>query len=186
MGSLITPMEPNILDHHGETDWTQKLSPVQKRVFGISLAVLSGVLYGSNFTPPQYVIDHCIGPSCSKNGLDYVFSHFTGIFLTSTLFMLVYSMFKKNEPRLYPRTVLPAFVSGTMWAVAQISWFIANMTLSMVISFPIITLMPGIVASVWGIAVFGEIEGRRNYLIFFAALVLTLASTALVTLSKAL
>jgi len=72
-------------------------------------------------------------------GMDYVFAHFTGIFVTSTVYMLIYSAAMLNKPRIYPEVILPGFASGVMWAVADISWFIANDILSQPISFPIIT-----------------------------------------------
>jgi len=51
------------------------MTPNQKRAIGIGLSVLSGLLYGSNFTPPQYIMDNCTN-KCSQNGLDYVFFSF--------------------------------------------------------------------------------------------------------------
>ena len=71
--------------------------------------------------------------------MDYVFAHYTGILVCSTVYMLIYSAVMKNNPRVYPAVVLPGFVSGVMWAVANIGWFIANDALTQPISFPIIT-----------------------------------------------
>ena len=76
--------------------------------------------------------------------MDYVFAHFTGILVTSTVYMLIYSVAMKNKPRIYPEVILPAFVCGTMWAIADIGWFIANDLLSQPISFPIITSVSSI------------------------------------------
>ena len=72
-------------------------------------------------------------------GMDYVFAHFTGILISSTVYMLIYSAVMKNKPRIYPAVILPGFISGVMWAIADICWFVANDTLSQPISFPIIT-----------------------------------------------
>lgn len=151
-----------------------------KRAVGISLSVVSGTLYGFNFDPPQYLMDHGRSP----NGLDYVFSHFTGIFATSTFFFLVYCAIKKNKPAVYPMVILPAFASGLMWAVAQICWFIANEDLELVIAFPIISTGPGVVASLWGVLAFKEITGLRNFLILGGAFFLTFTGVALISLSK--
>jgi len=128
----------------------ERLPPVTKRILGIVLAIISGCFYGVNFDPPQYLIDH----SDRKNGLDYVFSHFCGIFLASTFYFLVYCAVKKNRPYVNPQCILPGFVSGTLWAIAQICWFIANSILGFVVSFPIITTGPGLVAALWGIFAF--------------------------------
>ena len=53
-----------------------------RRVSGILMALVSGVLYGNNFTPPNLLLNTGQGPS---NALDYVFSHFCGIYFTSTV-----------------------------------------------------------------------------------------------------
>jgi len=71
----------------------ERLSPTKKKITGFSsiflflishrslyhqghlrLAVFAGMCYGSNFTPPQWVMDNVAG--APQNGLDYVFSHF--------------------------------------------------------------------------------------------------------------
>lgn len=94
-------------------------SGLAQRAFGIGLALLSGVFYGSNFTPNTVLI--ALGEG-SDNPLDYVFSHFTGIFLTSTLYFTFYCAYMRSAPRIYPRLVLPGMLSGLVWAVAQTCW----------------------------------------------------------------
>lgn len=74
-----------------------------------------------------------------SSGLDYVFAHFSGILATSTTFMVIYCAVMRNRPRIYPRVILPGLISGVMWAIADIGWFVANDALSPVVSFPIIT-----------------------------------------------
>jgi len=123
---------------------------------------------------------------CSQNGLDYVFSHFCGIFVTSTTYFLAYCVIKRNNPFVLPQIILPAFISGLMWATAQVSWFVANSTLSSVVSFPVISTLPGIVGSLWSIFVFKEITGTRNYLFFGGAFLFVLTGVVMVALSKSL
>ena len=72
-------------------------------------------------------------------GLDYVFSHFSGIFAASTFYFFLYCIYMRNKPRVYPKAVLPAMLSGVMWGIGQAAWFIANAALSEPVSFPIIT-----------------------------------------------
>ena len=76
---------------------------------------------------------------CTCVGMDYVFAHFTGILVTSTVYMLIYCIAMKNKPRIYPQVILPGFLSGSMWGIADIGWFVANDLLKQPISFPIIT-----------------------------------------------
>ncbi len=60
--------------------------PCSQRILGFGLAVTSGVFYGTNFDPPQYLIDkskkgiEVFGRLHSTQAMDYVFSHFTGGF----------------------------------------------------------------------------------------------------------
>lgn len=54
----------------------------RQQVVGITFAVLAGVMFGNTFTPPDYIRLNQHGPTAP---LDYVFSHFIGIFATSTL-----------------------------------------------------------------------------------------------------
>merc|ERR1712216_998498 len=157
-----------------EVSWVDRLDRPQKRLLGIILAAVSGVLYGSNFDPPQWVMDN--HPSKSQNGLDYVFSHFTGIFISSTLYFILYCCVNKNKPTVYPEAILPAFISGLMWAVAQSAWFVANGALSFSVAFPLITSGPGFIAAMWGVFVFDEIRGKRNYLILAGAFCFTVSS----------
>jgi len=160
--------------------FVDNLTEPQKRILGIVLSIVSGCFYGVNFNPPQYIIDH----SLNKNGLDYVFSHFSGIFFTSTLLIIIYSAIKKNYPVVYPQAVLPGIVSGLLWSFAQIAWFVANGKLEMIITFPIISTGPGLIASLWGVLVFKEIQGKRNFITLGAAFVVIIVAVVLIALSK--
>lgn len=162
--------------------WVDKLSMGRRRFIGLFMAAVAGILYGVNFDPPTYLMNNY--PHKSQNGLDYVFSHFSGIYLTSTFFVLIYCAVKRNNPQVFPQAILPGFVCGAMWAVAQISWFFANDSLSLVISFPIISTGPGIVASLWGIFAFGEIRGTRNYIVLICAFACVITSAVLTSLSS--
>lgn len=72
---------------------------------------------------------------------------------------------------MYPRVILPAIASGVMWGIATACWFIANKVLSEPVSFPIVTTIPGAIASLfWGVLIFHEIKvGTRilSFLSFF-------------------
>jgi glucose uptake protein GlcU len=182
-------------EHHSEehepksrgTGLIDRLSDMQKKLLGVALSLMSGVCYGANYNPVQYVIDHAEHyPGASKSGLDYTFSHFTGIFLTSTAFFVIYLIIKRNDPWINPRSILPSFVSGAMWAVAQSTFFVANTNLQITVAFPIVSIGPGVVAALWGIFAFGEIRGLRNYLVLALAFFFSLSAVTLITLSKIL
>jgi len=162
---------------------TKKMNPVVRRVIGFIMAIVSGFFYGTNFNPPQYRMEH--GPAgTSQDVLDYVFPHFTGIFCASTFFVIVYCIVSCNSPTVYRRAMLPGLASGSIWAVAQVSWFIANKNLSFPISFPIITSGPAVIATLWGVLLFHEIRSKKSIIMLAIALVITITGVVLIALSK--
>lgn len=90
--------------------FVDRLSRSRKRVLGITLSCLAGVLYGFTFTPALYVQDNY--PDASANALDYVFSLYTGIYLSAVFYFALYCALMKNSPKVYPRVILPALISG--------------------------------------------------------------------------
>jgi glucose uptake protein GlcU len=65
-----------------------------------------------------------------------------------------------------------------------LSWFVANDALSQAITFPIISMVPGVIASIWSIFYFKEIQGRRNFRVLLIATSITLTGAVLVGISK--
>ncbi|CAI9581631.1 unnamed protein product [Staurois parvus] len=131
-------------DMPSDESWLDKLSPLQGRIIGSVMAIFAGVLYGSCFIPVLYIKDHSkrndsMYAGASQFDLDYVFAHYSGIFVTSTVYFLIYCAVMKNRPKVYPKAILPGFISGCLWAIANCCWFLANTYLSAVVSFPIIT-----------------------------------------------
>ncbi|XP_056346261.1 transmembrane protein 144 isoform X1 [Oenanthe melanoleuca] len=172
-----------------EDSWVNKLSPAKRRLVGCSLAVVAGIFYGSSFVPVLYIKDHgrrneTLYIGASQFDLDYVFAHFSGIFLTSTIYFLMYCAVRKNKPYVYPQAILPGFVSGVLWAIANCCWFLANHYLSAVVSFPIITAGPGLVAAMWGVLVFKEIKGLKNYVLLSVSFCIILAGSLSTAFSK--
>lgn len=49
-----------------ESSFIDSLSPMKRRFFGFFLSILAGFFYGTNFDPPQWLIDHNRG---SKLGI---------------------------------------------------------------------------------------------------------------------
>ncbi|XP_064637227.1 transmembrane protein 144-like [Lineus longissimus] len=184
-GSVNTDLSTSTLKPYsleGEVSRFDSIGPTTKRIIGFLLSAVSGCLYGFSFAPVIYVQENYEG--ASKNGLDYVFNHFCGIYATAVFYFLVYCMVKKNQPDVYPRAILPGIASGVMWAVAQTGWFVANAALSEPVSFPIITTGPCLVAALWGVLVFKEIQGCKNLLIMCLAFSVTIGGTVLAALSK--
>jgi len=175
-GSDMHEMDDVLLDNP-----TMKKQQGVTRMMGILAAVVAGVLFGNTFSPPSWVKENNHGPA---NDLDYIFSHFTGIFATSTVWFIVYCVIMRGSPMINNRLTLPAMLSGVMWAIAQTMWFLANAALSQSIAFPLITSGPGIISALWGVFVFGEISGTRNYLVLCLAIITALTGCIMIGLSK--
>jgi hypothetical protein len=92
-------------------DFFDRLSVGKKRIIGIGLACFSGVMYGECFSPVVYMGEQ----ENNHNYLDYLFSFYTGILLTSVFYFAVYCAIKRNRPVVYANLILPGFVSGWMW-----------------------------------------------------------------------
>uniref|UniRef100_A0A8D3AB84 Transmembrane protein 144 n=2 Tax=Scophthalmus maximus TaxID=52904 RepID=A0A8D3AB84_SCOMX len=169
--------------------WIDRIGPKTRRFIGSLLAVLSGLLYGSSFTPILYIksrsmCQESVFHGASDYDLDYVHAQCSGIFVTSTLYFAIYCAAMKNRPRVYSGAILPGLLSGLMWSLATYCWFLANTYLSAVITFPIVTAGYGLVAALWGALVFKEIKGLANCFIFFSASCVVLTGSVLTAISK--
>lgn len=161
-------------------DFFEKLNPVKKRLLGIGLAIMSGILYGQCNTPVLYTTQN----HESKNYLDYMFSYYTGILLASLGYFIIYCIYKKNKPVVYPQIILPGLISGWMWGAANVCYFLATNALKQAISFPISNCGPPIVASLWGIILYKEIKGKRNFLILLTGFAVAIVGSILIGLSS--
>ena len=74
--------------------------------------------------------------------------------------------------------ILPGLISGILWGIAQVCWFVANDALSFAISFPMITGVPGVLALVWGMVLFGENRDPRSLKLLAIILMFTASSLA--------
>lgn len=148
------------------------------------MAVFAGCCYGSTFTPVVYIQDN---PERfdrpPKAAVDYVFPHFTGIYMVSTAAFLVYAAFRRNRPFVDPRICLAAFWGGLLWAAAMFAWFVANDRLSQAVTYPINGMVPGVVATGYSVFYFKEISGRRNFQFLSIAILITLTGALIVGLS---
>ncbi|XP_071087351.1 transmembrane protein 144-like isoform X2 [Haliotis cracherodii] len=147
------PMKPS----PGEL-FLERWSPAKKKIIGIILSVVSGVMSAVQFIPARYTQEHYRDKGASQNSIDYVFAHYCGIYLTSTLYFIIYALFRRNRPKVFPRVIVPGIVSSLMWGVGTASWFIANKALSDPVSFPIISTMSMGISLLIGIVAFKEIK----------------------------
>jgi hypothetical protein len=161
-------------------------STLRMRVIACFLAIVAGVLFGLVFTPSTYIQDHRNDkyPGASKNGLHYIFSMLTGILPTSIVYFAIYIAVKRNRPYVHVPSILPGFISGVMWGIAQAGFLLTNSVLSQAICFPLISIGPATVATLWSIFYLKDIRGSRNFLIFLLGSFLRIVAAALIILSK--
>uniref|UniRef100_A0A671K637 Transmembrane protein 144a n=1 Tax=Sinocyclocheilus anshuiensis TaxID=1608454 RepID=A0A671K637_9TELE len=132
-----------------DDSWVDALTPRTKRLVGTFLAVVAGLLYRTSFVPVLYIKNHASDPDSQYSGasqfdLDYVFAQYSGIFLTSTVYFVLYCAIKKKQTS--------RFLSGIMWGVATCCWFL-NACL-----YVLSTYVPGLIAALWGVVVFKEVK----------------------------
>lgn len=190
-------------DHFEEHGWdiTVFFTPQQKRILGIVGSLFAGLLSGSTFTPAQHVVDTMLNwrtthsssvpidpssgpfPGASTTLIDHLYSHFTGIFITSTAVTILYCIGTRNRPWVHKDLVFPSILAGLTWGLAMVSWFIANEKLSIVISFPLVTLGPGIVNMIIGTVVYKEVQGKRNILLLILSTFIYICAAVMISLS---
>eukprot|EP00928_Gymnodinium_smaydae_P032656 TRINITY_DN2358_c0_g1_i1.p1 TRINITY_DN2358_c0_g1~~TRINITY_DN2358_c0_g1_i1.p1 ORF type:complete len:356 (-),score=61.90 TRINITY_DN2358_c0_g1_i1:182-1249(-) len=148
---------------------------------GFGMALVAGVLFGYTFAP---AIELSSLPGGSKDQMDYVWSNFAGIIITGNVVFVIYVLVLGENSFIRRAVVLPAILSGAIWAVAQIAWFKANEKLSMAVAFPIVASLPGIVAMALGVCAFGELQSRRARIFALLGILVRLPGIGLIALSS--
>ncbi|UJR28503.1 hypothetical protein I4U23_009741 [Adineta vaga] len=162
-------------------------NPIQK-LLGYILAALAGIFYGLMFIPDQYIRDHpekfmYKNEKPPNNGLYYISSQYAGILFSSTIYFIIYAVLKRNRPTINASIALPAMMSGFMWAVANIGFIVAISSLKSAVAYPIVSVLPGIVTSLWSLFWFREIQGKRNYIFLAIGMVVRCIAALLSGLS---
>jgi glucose uptake protein GlcU len=167
-----------------KADPFKSLSQNQRRLLGFTMALIAGTLFGCSFDPSQYIIDSESDSSIKEDNIVFVFPQFCGILFTSFFYTIIYCMIKVyyygDKPYVNSDIILPGFLSGIVWGIANISWFIANQNLGFSVSFPLITSGPGFVGALWGIVKYNEISGKRNFMFLIIAFFITIIALIMV------
>ena len=146
---------------------------------GLIVALICGVFFGSNFDPPTVLQSKDGYPS---DAYKYVFSHFTGILALNTLGFVGYRL-RAKDCHMGANVIIPGLVAGILWGIAQVCWFTANAVLSFSVAFPIIVGVPGIIAAINGIVLFGENREPKNLRLLAIIVAFQAASLACIALS---
>ena len=165
--------------------WIASLHPVIRKLLGVGLGFMSGMFYGFMFLPISLMTTQAHNNTYySPDSIDYAFPYTVGIFLMGTLVLVVYCFIKLNKPSINPQALLPGLFSGGIWAAGAMVWIYVNGILSSSITFPIVSSVPPIISSIWGILVFREIQGNKNLFLFLLSFVFILCGVLLVSLSE--
>lgn len=167
-----------------ETSFLDRIPGSLRYVVGSGLAVLSGILYGVNMVPMKQWSQHIKDTTgVDAFAVDFVLSHFVGIYIFSTVIFLVYCI-TKRPPQVFAQTMLPAYISGAMWGIAQIGLMMATDILGYTVGFPIGSTGPIIVSSLWSVLYFREIRGSRNFMYLGISFALLITGVILLALSS--
>jgi len=153
-----------------------------KLPFGILMAVASGVLYGVNMVPMSLWVQDEKSHGRDPHALDFVLSHFIGIYLFSTIVFLVYNVVKR-PPQIFGESILPSYISGAMWGIAQCGLMSATQILGYAKGFPIGSSGPLIISSLWSVFYFREIRGSKNFALLLGSFALIGTGIVLLSLS---
>eukprot|EP00438_Fugacium_kawagutii_P022482 Skav229689 [mRNA] locus=scaffold3722:170989:179107:- [translate_table: standard] len=88
-------------------------------LIGCGMAILAGSLFGTTFVLPTDLAQGDFGPLHSDVIMDYVFSHFIGIFLMAVFALVIYVAIRGKKSYTPRSLVLPAIWSGIIWGIAQ-------------------------------------------------------------------
>lgn len=149
---------------------------------GVGLAVLSGMLYGVNMLPMTLWVQDQKAKGLNPGPLEFVFSHFTGIYLYSTVVFIVYAIYSR-PPKIYPAAIFPSMISGAMWGVAQCGLMSATQILGYAVGFPIGSAGPLLVSSTWSVLYFREIRGSKNLALLAGSFAFLLSGILLLAFS---
>ena len=174
---------PTIADMIGKT---------KARVIGVCLALVAGALFGLCMDPAQHMMSNYEELTRETDikytpfGFDYVFSFNCGAIAFSFFYLSIYQFMqmlgfrpteKYFDKTTHEKIILPCFANGIIGSCGSAAWFFANQNLGLIISFPIIGAGPGIVSALWGVLVFKEIKGMKNFVVLISAFVAVIAAT---------
>lgn len=182
------------IDENAEADLFDRLTKTQKRIVGVFCSTFAGFMFGFSYLPADWILDNV--EDASQNQNDYAFSMSCGIFLTSTLYFLIYCIVMKNKPKVYAKLIFPSLVTGRLtfkfakklsnihsyfidivgwlWGIANTAYFIATDILTQSITFPLANSGPAVVAFILAL-LYREIKGRNNLLVLAFGLAVAIA-----------
>ncbi|GMR40490.1 hypothetical protein PMAYCL1PPCAC_10685, partial [Pristionchus mayeri] len=160
--------------------------PIKMRLIGFVLALLCGLLHGNTPTPINYLrLQHAQGAQgLSPHNGAYMLSFAIGSILTSLSIFTISSLLRHNRPFINVEIAIPSILGGILYGIAISFLFVSIENLDQAIGFPICSIAPGIVNTLWAIFFYKEIHGKANLSILGLAYIVTIAGIVIIALSK--
>uniref|UniRef100_H3H1W6 Cyclic nucleotide-binding domain-containing protein n=1 Tax=Phytophthora ramorum TaxID=164328 RepID=H3H1W6_PHYRM len=184
-------MMPNELGEHVEL--MDAGAEKTRKAFGMAIALLVGAFLSCCLVPFVNWKNRCrpSDPALSSpivetcNPLNFVFSQCLGVYLTSTIVFLLYSLFHRFVlKRSMPRSVMrPAYICGVLWGIGLCGQLYAIGALGFDQIFPICSIGPAMVSMLWSAGYFKEIQGKKNLNTLVLGTLLVLIGTGLRVIS---
>ncbi|MFH4974199.1 hypothetical protein AB6A40_000908 [Gnathostoma spinigerum] len=153
--------DSNTLSRYADIRRSPSVFRISRRKFMyiIMLSILA-ISHGLMMTPIVYIMEN--QQDASQEVLDYMFSHFSTIFMFSTLYFFTYCAVKCGRPYAPTELILPSVAYGTLWCIGMTLFFVSNHKLSQTVSFPITTHLPSTIGIMADVCLFGSIKGIKN------------------------
>ena len=143
-----------------------------------------GCLVGNSLTPYVVWKSDRIDHGKTVRPLDFVFSQCVGIYISSTIVFVLKGLTVSIRKRpLYKVAVRPAFISGVIWALGLVSQLIAATELPYAAAYPLTSIGPVFVSTIWSVCVYKELEGQGSKNYKFLALALSSMVIGIVLMS---
>jgi len=147
------------------------------RLFGFVLAVVAGVLMGTNLLP--FLLWQKANPL--KDPWEFVMPQTTGSYFASTIIYLIAAGWAKLHKAKVPHSgIRPAFASGVIWTTGFALNLVALKLLGYSTGYTLGAVGPVMITSALSYFVFGEISNPTSVKYFAAALALQLVGVACV------
>ena len=144
-------------------------------------------MYAFQFLPCTIYNNHHNKDGGLLGQVRFFFSQFTGIWLMSVAaysLYFAYSASKPKRPSVSLDAMLPAMLSGVMWAVASAGAMLATEELGYSVGYPLTLNGAFLVNVCWAVLYYKEVRGAKNLRLFAAAVCFDVLGSVLIALSR--
>ena len=162
----------------------ESLSVNQRRIVGICMATVQGLISGNANTPFLFWQKENHELNSPHNILDYVFSYSLGCYIGATFFFIFMGLYKKINERSWSKPVIrPAFLVGFMYCIGYASFLLSSQSLGLGTSFVVTQIGSCALSSLWSLLYFKEITNRQGVVTMVAALTVMSSGVVLTTIA---